>query len=122
MNNALALLEFFEGRPSIRSPFSDLTLYATYGTVSFYEEHMARDFDVYLYDPTFSSISVQLKGPWEDTPANRRAVEVLLGNLAVENGIRLVVANLDYDSDGLLKLLETAQSQVEALLQIIPTD
>ena len=85
MRNALALLEFFEGRPvdsqSFFGPYYEvlwelrvapnrntmdevlssgslrlirdarvrtglLDLYATYGTVSFYEEHMARDFEV----------------------------------------------------------------------------
>jgi hypothetical protein len=46
----------------------------------------------------------------------------LLGNLTVENGFRLIVANLEYEKGGLLKNLETAQSQVESLLQIIPAD
>lgn len=80
-----------------------LDLYATYGRISRIEDHMARDFDEYLYDPTFSSIALNVEGPWEDTPANRRAVELLLGNLTVENGIRLVVANLKHETGGLLK-------------------
>lgn len=161
MENSLAVLEFFEGRPVDPQAFFEryysvlwalhvapsrntmdevlgsgslrlirdarvrtglLDLYATYARISFSEEHMARDFDEYLYNTTFSSIPIQFYGPWEDTPANRRAVEILLGNLTVENGFRLVVANLDYESGGLLKELETAQSQVEALLQIIPAD
>lgn len=108
MDNALAVLEFFEGRPA--------------DPQAFFEDHVARDFDEYLYNTTFSSIPVQFYGPWEDTPANRRALEVLLGNLTVENGFRLVVANLEYEKGGLLKNLETAQSQVESLLQIIPAD
>lgn len=161
MDNALAVLEFFEGRPFDPQAFFEpyyavlwalhvapnrntmdevlnsgslrlirdarvrtglLDLYATYARISFFEDHMVRDFDEYLYNTTFSSIPVQLHGPWEDTPANRRAVEALLGNLAVENGFRLVVANLEYESGGLLKEIETAQTRVKTLLQIIPTD
>jgi len=161
MDNALAVLEFFEARAADPQSFFEryysvlwalhvapnrntmdevlnsgslrlirdarvrtglLDLYASYARIAFFEDHMARDFDEYLYNTTFTSIPVQFYGPWEDTPANRRAVEALLGNLAVENGFRLVVANLEYDSGGLLKELETAESQVKALLQIIPTD
>ncbi|MCJ7451040.1 MAG: hypothetical protein MUO39_01000 [Steroidobacteraceae bacterium] len=97
-----------------------LSLYATYAEIAFFEEHMARDFDVYLYDPTFSSVPIQFKGPWNDTPANRQAVETLLGDRRIENGLRLIVLNLDFDHESLLPLLERAKSQVEQLLQQIP--
>jgi uncharacterized membrane protein YqjE len=97
-----------------------LNLYATYTDIAFFEEHMARDFDVYLYDPTFSSIPVQFEGPWNDTPANRQAVATLLGDRRIENGLRLIVVNLDPDRESLLALLEKAESQVEQLLQQIP--
>jgi len=97
-----------------------LNLYAAYARIAIFEEHMARDFDMYLYDPTFSSIPIQFKGPWNDTPANREAVETLLGDRRVENGLRLIVANLDFDHESLLPLLEQARSQVEQLLQQIP--
>ncbi len=97
-----------------------LGLYATYATIANFEEHMARDFDKYLYDPTFSSIPIQFEGPWNDTPANREAVETLLRDRRVENGLRLIVANLDFDHESLLPLLNQARSQVEQLLQQIP--
>jgi hypothetical protein len=104
--------------PKIRAGL--LSLYATYADIAFFEEHMARDFDVYLYDPTFSSIPIQFKGPWNDTPANRQAVETLLRDRRIENGLRLIVVNLDPGNDGLLVELELAKSQVERLLQQIP--
>ena len=104
----------------IRSALLDL--YSTYDRIARLEEHMARDFDAYLYDPTFSSISVQFEGPWEDTPANRRAMETLLNDVAIANGVRLVVANLQFPGSGLLEELEVARSQVEGLLQVIPSD
>ena len=81
---------------------------------------MDRDFDAYLYDPTFSEIPFQIEGPWEDTPANRQAVETLLGNRRIENGFRLVVVNLDGEGVGLLAKLNLVRSQVEQLLQLIP--
>jgi hypothetical protein len=83
---------------------------------------MARDFDAYLYDPTFSSIRLQLKGPWEDTPANQRDVEILLDDIRVENGVRLFVANLEYPGTGLLDELDHVRSQVEHLMQVIPAE
>ena len=97
-----------------------LNLYAAYARIAIFEEHMARDFDMYLYDPTFSSIPIQFEGPWNDTPANREAVETLLRDRRIENGLRLIVANLDFDHESLLPLLEQARSQVEQLLQQIP--
>ena len=97
-----------------------LDLYVTYDGVASLEEHMARDFDSYLYDPTFSGIPIQIEGPWQDTPANRQAVETLLGDLRIENGFRLIVVNLEIEGKGLLAQLERVQSQVEQLLQLIP--
>lgn len=82
---------------------------------------MARDFDTYLYDPTFSNIRLQLEGPWEDTPENRRDVEILLNDLRLENGVRLVVANLELSGRGLLDQLDLVRSEVEQLLELIPT-
>ena len=99
-----------------------LDLYVSYDRIARTEEHMSRDFDSYLYDPTFSSIRVQLEGPWEDTPTNRSAVETLLNDLTIENGVRLIVANLEFPGAGLLDELELARSQVEHLLQLIPTE
>lgn len=104
--------------PKIRAGL--LNLYSTYARIAFFEEHMARDFDMYLYDPTFSSIPIQFKGPWKDTPANRQAVETLLGDRRVQNGLRLIVVNLDSDHESFLPLLESARQQVEQLLQQIP--
>jgi hypothetical protein len=99
-----------------------LDLYATYDRIGRLEEHMARDFDAYLYDPTFSSIRIQLEGPWEDTPENQRNLESLLNDLRVENGVRLVVANLTFPGSGVLAELELVRSQVEHLLQAIPSE
>jgi hypothetical protein len=97
-----------------------LNLYATYATIAHFEDHLARDFDMYLYDPTFSSIPIQFAGPSEDTEANRESVETLLGDRRVENGLRLIVVNLDFDHESLLPQLERARLQVEQLLHQIP--
>lgn len=99
-----------------------LDLYVTYGRIARIEAHMARDFDLYLYDPTFSSVRFDPFGPWEDTPSNRSAVETLLNDIRIENGVRLMVANLENAEIGLLDELEQARSQVEQLLQIIPAE
>lgn len=105
---------------NIRSRLLDL--YVTYDRIARTEGHMSRDFDTYLYDTTFSSIRLQLEGPWEDTPTNRSAVDTLLNDLTIENGVRLIVANLELDGTGLLDELDLARSQVEHLLQIIPVE
>lgn len=63
-----------------------LRLYATYDRIALLEEHMARDFDEYLYDPTFASIPLRLEGPWPDTPANRRDVATLLKDVRKRPG------------------------------------
>jgi hypothetical protein len=99
-----------------------LNLYTTYGRITHLEEHVARDFDNYLYDPTFSSVRIEFEGPWDDTPEYRRDMDLLLGNLTVENGIRLVALNIANEDGGLLQELRLAQSQVEALLASIPED
>ena len=91
--------------PDIRKGLLDL--YANYDRIAHHEEHMARDFDVYLYDPTFSNVRLQVEGPWEDTDENRRAVDSLLNDMKVENGLRLVDINLDFPETGLLQELET---------------
>jgi hypothetical protein len=99
-----------------------LDLYVTYVRIAKIEEHMARDFDMYLYDPTFSSIRINLFGPWEDTPQNRRAIDTLLEDIRIENGFRLIVANLEIPKIGLLDELDLVHSQVEELLQMIPAE
>ena len=97
-----------------------LDLYAKYDEIAREEDHIDRDFDSYLYDPTFSSIPFQPEGPWDYTPENRHSVETVLRDLRVENGIRLIVANVAYPGTGLLDQLEAARSQVERLLEMIP--
>jgi len=99
-----------------------LDLYATYDRIGRLEEHMARDFDTYLYDPTFSSIKIQLEGPWADTSENQHDVETLRNDLRVANGVRLVVANLKVPGRGILAELDLVRSQVERLLQVIPAE
>jgi hypothetical protein len=42
------------------------------------------------------------------------------GDRRIENGLRLIVVNLDLDHESLLPLLESAKVQVEQLLQQIP--
>lgn len=106
--------------PEVRSRLLDL--YVTYGRIARMEGHMARDFDSYLYDPIFSSIAIDLFGPWEDTLSNRRAVETLLKDLRIENGFRLIVANLEFAGSGILYEMDLAQSQVEQLLEMIPAE
>ena len=96
-----------------------LALYATYDGIGRREEHMAREFDSYLYDPTFSSIGLQYEGPWEDTQANQQAVETLLDDIRIENGLRLVVINIGSGGGGLIGQLEFARSQVEGILELI---
>ena len=104
--------------PEIRSRL--LTLYAGYDGIAFLEDHMVRDFEAYLYDPSFTTIPAHFIGPWEDTPANRNAVETLLGDIRVENGIRLIVANLGLEESGLIGQLADVRTQVEELLELIP--
>jgi len=99
-----------------------LDLYVTYSRIARIEEHMARDFDMYLYDPTFSRIRANPLGPWEDTPENRRAIDSLFEDIRIENGFRLLVANLEIPKTGLLDELELVHSQVEELLQMIPAE
>jgi hypothetical protein len=43
-----------------------------------------------------------------------------LRDRGIENGLRLIVVNLDFDHESLLPLFELARSQVELLLQQIP--
>jgi hypothetical protein len=99
-----------------------LSLYATYAFIDLFEEHMARDFDMYLYDPTFSSIKIQFTGPWKDTPESRQDVDTLLADQRVENGLRLIVSNLDLYDESFIFQLEKAKGQVEQLLQEIPEE
>lgn len=99
-----------------------LDLYAHYDRIADTEAHMARDFDTYLYDPTFSTVPIQLSGPWEDTPETRLLAETLLSNVTIENGFRLIVANLDYEGAGLQAELQSAYQQVESLLDDLPAD
>ena len=96
-----------------------LDLYNTYGRIADTEEHMARDFDEYLYDTTFNTVPLQILGPWPDTPDNRDAAGTLLDNLTIANGLRLLVANLQYET-GLLEEFATARMQVDDLLTRLP--
>lgn len=83
---------------------------------------MARDFDTYLYDPTFSTVPIQLSGPWENTPQTRLLAETLLANVTIENGFRLTIANLDYEGAGLQAELQSAHQRVESLLNDLPAE
>ncbi|MEM7430564.1 MAG: hypothetical protein AAF351_01365 [Pseudomonadota bacterium] len=103
--------------PKIRTGL--LELYALYESIALTEAHLARDFDTYLYDTTFSIIPVQFEGPWDDTAANRAAAQALLDNIAVENGLRLILVNLDFNGSGIIANLEVAQHQVFTLLEEI---
>lgn len=96
-----------------------LDLYATYDRIAVLEEHMYRDFESYLYDPTFSSVPLQIEGPWPDTSENRNRVEALLSDVRIENGFRLLVANLEMPEVGLFAELELARSQTKLLLELM---
>lgn len=98
-----------------------LRLYGTYDRIAVLEEHMARDFDAYLYDPTFSAVPLQLEGPWPDDPENRDYVQTILRDVRIENGFRLLVVNLAVPEEGLLEALELARSEVEHLLGMLAT-
>ncbi len=106
--------------PEIRNGLLDL--YVIYKRIADVEDHMARDFDAYLYDPTFSSVPFNLEGPWEDTPASRLEAETLLNSVTIENGFRLIVANLQFPDSGLEAELEAARVQVDTLLREISSD
>lgn len=100
-----------------------LDLYAKYEAIGIHEKHIARDFDEYLYDPTFSSVPAQIEGPWEDNVINRAVAEKLLDNVTIENGFRLIALNLSYgDNEGLLVDLASVRSHVESLLQELPSE
>jgi hypothetical protein len=96
-----------------------LSLYATYDRIAALEEHMYRDFESYLYDPTFSAVPLRFEGPWPDTPENRKHVEALLSDVRIENGFRLLVLNLEMPEIGLLAELELARSEAERLLEMV---
>ncbi|MEQ9316209.1 MAG: hypothetical protein RLN72_10170, partial [Henriciella sp.] len=76
----------------------------------------------YLYDPTFSTIPIQLSGPWDDTPETRLLAETLLANVTIENGFRLIVANLDFEGAGLQAELQSVLQRVESLLNDLPAE
>lgn len=92
-----------------------LELYASYDRIAFLEAHILRDFEHYLYDPTFSSVPLQLVGPWPDTPQNRLVMDTLRSNVTIQNGLRLLSGNIEYPETGLIALLQSARSQVLAL-------
>jgi hypothetical protein len=93
-----------------------LDLYAHYSVIEDAETHIARDFDTYLYDTTFSKIPIQISGPWEDTQENRASAEALLADVTIANGFRLVEANLTLGDEGLLRSLESALDLVNEIL------
>lgn len=96
-----------------------LNLYATYDRIAALEEHMNRDFDSYLYDPTFSAVPMRFEGPWLDTPENRNDVTKLLRDVRIQNGFRLIEANVGMPTIGLMAELELARSEVEGLLEMV---
>lgn len=102
--------------PVIREALLDL--YATYTTILNVEEHIGRDFAVYLYDPTYSTVPFKYPGPWANDPVFRPAAQQLLTNLAVENGLRLILVNLESEGT-LLDMLRSARSDVEHLLSLL---
>lgn len=99
-----------------------LDLYATYDRIAALEEHIYRDFESYLYDPTFSTVPLRFPGPWSDTPENRSRVEALLRDVRIENGFRLLVVNLQLPEEGLLAELEFARSEVQNLLEMMSVE
>lgn len=96
------------------------TVYATYDGIFTIEDHVARDIDHYLYDPTFTQVPFDFPRPWEATPENIAAVELLTSSVTVENGLKLIEINLEFGGEGLLYKIEDAVEKVEALLRLIP--
>lgn len=97
-----------------------LELYATYARIFTIEDHIARDIDQYLYDPTFTQVPFEFPGPWEATPENLAALDLLTSSVTVENGLKLIATNLEFGGEGLLYKIEDAVEQVETLLRLIP--
>ncbi|MEO0438121.1 MAG: hypothetical protein AAF098_14575 [Pseudomonadota bacterium] len=93
-----------------------LELYSIYDQIADTEAHIARDFDVYLYDPTFESVPIDIFGPWEDNAQNRSSAESLLSSLTIENGFQLIVVNIEA-ADGLLYELTLAKEKARQLLK-----
>lgn len=105
--------------PAVRG--SILNLYAHYDRILGSEAHIDRDFETYLYDRTFSAVPFQHRGPWAETPGSRLAAEKLIADLTIENGLRLVLANVE-DEGGLLDQLRLARSEVDHLLQLLESE
>ena len=98
-----------------------LDLYAAYEIIALTENHIARDFDKYLYDTTFTSVPFRLEQEWENNAANQAIAKTLLGNLTVENGFRLTSVNLQFAERGLIADLTAARRRVETLLEQLPS-
>jgi len=50
-----------------------LDLHVTYDRIAALEAYMDRDFDAYLYNPTFSVVPLQFEGPWPNFSGESRA-------------------------------------------------
>ncbi|MDX1440808.1 MAG: hypothetical protein R3284_12990, partial [Rubricoccaceae bacterium] len=105
--------------PVIRTALLDV--YASYNDILNAEEHIERDFIDYLYDPTFSTVPFKYPGPWADDPAFRPAAERLLANQTVENGLKLILVNVESEGT-LLDMLRSARSDVEHLLSLLESN
>ena len=99
-----------------------LDLYTMYEDIAYGEEHLARDYDNYLYDTTFSIIPIQIAGPWEDNAGTRAAAERVINHQTIENGFRLVVVNLELADTGLVRDLKQAKSHVDKVMGAISPD
>ena len=96
-----------------------LSLYATYDRIGLLEEHMYRDFEAYLYNPTFSAVPLRFEGPWPNDAEHRSQVQTILSDVRIENGFRLLVLNLEMPELGLFAEFEAARSEVERLLEMM---
>ena len=56
----------------------------------------------------------------QDLTADLKMFQTLMRDRRVQNGLRLIVVNLDSDRESLLPLLEMAKTQVVQLLRQIP--
>ena len=93
-----------------------LDLYQRYRRIPSTVEHMDRDFDAYLYDTTFSTVPLDLDGPWSVGPEGQVQAQRPLANLTVENGLRLTVVNLET----IVRELQLAKEDVGGLLELLP--
>lgn len=93
-----------------------LDLYALYGRIAAIQDHTQRDYHVYLYDATFSSVSLKPEGPWATDADAVADAKGLVTSVTVANGLRLAVFNVE---KVLLPDLRRAEAQLQELASLM---